>query len=92
VSERAYRPSNGSEGEMFREVWCWRCKKEQAHLSDPETNGCDILTRTLFVSVADSRYPKEWVYDPEKMLREGALTIGGKDGGARCTAFEEEKS
>jgi hypothetical protein len=38
----------------------------------------------------DPRYPKEWVYDPEKMLREGVLTIGGEDGGARCTAFEEE--
>ncbi len=83
VGERPYRPSNGEEGEMFREAWCFRCKREAGE------EECEILSRTFFLDVTHPNYPKEWVYDPEVMLRNGALTIG--PGGARCTAFDLEE-
>lgn len=52
-----YRPSNGTEGEMFCKDWCRRCRREQ--------NGrqCKILTATLIYSVDEPDYPKEWVID-----------------------------
>lgn len=55
-----YRPSNGTEGEIFQEQHCYRCRREQE-----ENNPCDILTRSLIFSVDDADYPVEWVYDRE---------------------------
>jgi hypothetical protein len=49
-----YRPSNGTEGEMFMSDWCFRCERDK-------DGDCDILARTLAFNVDDPRYPKEWV-------------------------------
>lgn len=65
-----YRPSNGTEGEMFMEQFCYRCRYDQ-----DENDPCDILTRSLWLGLADADYPTEWVYD-----REGRPT---------CTAFHD---
>ena len=46
-----YRPSNGTEGEIFMEGFCYRCTKE------PD---CEILSNTLALDIDDRDYPKEW--------------------------------
>ena len=67
-----YRPSNGTEGEMFRERWCEQCKRDAA-FRDGSGNGCEILTNSLIRDVDDPAYPPEWTYD---------------EGQPCCTAFE----
>lgn len=51
---KPYRPSNGSEGELFIEQNCDRCM--HAH-------GCDILRRSFSYGITDEKYPKEWTHD-----------------------------
>ena len=55
---KPYRPSNGTEGEMFHEQFCYRCRYDQ---DDDEP--CEIHTNALVCSLGDADYPKEWVYD-----------------------------
>lgn len=46
--EKPYRPSNGTEGEMFRARWCDHC----AHLGDPDEGtdgGNDSATTAWFI-------------------------------------------
>jgi hypothetical protein len=54
---KPYRPSNGTEGEIFMEKWCERC------MLDTEDNPCEILTCALCFDIDESDYPKEWRYD-----------------------------
>lgn len=70
----AYRPSNGTEGAMFEEIWCLRCKKDQ-DWQEHEKDSCPILLRALKCWSDDPDYPKEWAYQ--------------EDGAPCCTAFEE---
>lgn len=58
MSKRKYRPSNGTEGEMFMERFCYQCVHEEYG----ESELCDILTRTMIYDVEDDKYPDEWVY------------------------------
>ena len=54
-----YRPSNGTEGDMFEVLFCNKCKH------DTKDQACEILMRTMIFGVGDPEYPKEWVYDSE---------------------------
>ena len=55
---RRYRPSNSTEGELFREQFCYQCKRDTG---EPEP--CPILTATFILDVRDPDYPPEWVED-----------------------------
>jgi len=71
-----YRPSNGTEGEIFMERWCADCQKDAAHRADPDrAAGCPIFGSVLMYSRDDDLYPTELQY--------------GEDGQPRCTAFEK---
>ncbi len=52
---RPYRPSNGTEGDMFMAAWCERCA-----LADYDGDGCMIQFRTLMHGIGDPEYPAEW--------------------------------
>ena len=56
---RPYRPSNSTEGEIFREDWCARCHREA------DGRQCKILSATLIYDIGERGYPKEWVWDAE---------------------------
>lgn len=74
-----YRPSNGTEGDLFREDWCDRCKRDQAfQQSGGQEPGCPIVADSMAFSVDDAKYPKEW------RRRADATEWPG----AECTAFE----
>jgi|HubBroStandDraft_1064217.scaffolds.fasta_scaffold195405_3 hypothetical protein len=69
-----YRPSNGTEGEIFRCQFCNHCQRDEAFQADPENaDGCEILAATFRYAVTDPDYPKEWTHD-----------AGGRP---TCTAF-----
>lgn len=68
-----YRPSNGTEGEIFMHQFCSRCERDR-YASRP----CSIIGRTMALSVNEKGYPKEWIRD-----------AGQWPGNPRCTAFHE---
>ena len=59
-----YQPSNGTEGDMFREQWCEQCSKDNFN-EDTGEGGCLILANVLFHLVTDPDYPSEWQYNPQ---------------------------
>ena len=50
-----WRPSNGTEGEIFIDSWCGECKRDK-------NQNCPILAATFAHAVTDEAYPKEWQY------------------------------
>lgn len=73
-----YRPSNGTEGEIFMERWCFRCSRDAAFRNGKPEYGCQILAATFVFDLDDPEYPKEWVRQS---------TDDEWPGTARCTAF-----
>jgi len=73
---RPYRPSNGTEGDIFEARFCRRCSREDMR-PDEETGlprkSCSILGDVYFASIDDPEYPKAWTYDA--------------DGDPVCTSF-----
>jgi hypothetical protein len=54
-----YRPSNGSEGEMFMERWCYQC------VFDNEKAPCPIIAATMVFGIDEDDYPPDWSYDSD---------------------------
>lgn len=57
TGDRAYRPSNGSEGEMFFSRWCYRCTKDDYGAG----KYCPIIGLSMALGVDDEGYPGEWI-------------------------------
>ena len=74
-----FRPSNGTEGELFYRAWCYGCQRDKAMREGCDVAECDdnerceIIADTMCFDVDDPQYPSEWQY--------------GKDGQPCCTAF-----
>lgn len=54
-----YRPSNGTEGEIFQATYCDNC----VHDDPPTEKYCQILTDSLGFQEEDPRYPEEWTHN-----------------------------
>jgi hypothetical protein len=66
MSQKSYRPSNGTEGMWFCAKFCDRCiHGRYEHTGDVNDNPCEILTASFMCDINDPLYPKEWVYDSE---------------------------
>lgn len=76
---KKYRPSNGTEGMIFEDRFCDRCKREAKYRRTQDgADGCSIATAVFLYDIADEKYPTEWVvnlFDPVGVT-------------ARCTAFQ----
>jgi hypothetical protein len=48
-----FRPSNGTEGDLFMFAHCWQCAHE---------NNCEIIGKTMLYAVEDEEYPAQWQY------------------------------
>lgn len=76
-----YRPSNGTEGEVFFDAWCRQCARDRSMSEGESVDECDdnevcgIIARTFAHDIDDPEYPREWQYGP--------------DGQPRCTAYVE---
>lgn len=61
---RPYRPSNGTEGEIFESMWCDHCERDRAFREDmTKADGCPILADVQIMEVGDPEYPKQWRRD-----------------------------
>jgi len=69
-----YRPSNGTEGGIFEERFCDRCKLD-------ENQDCAIHTNALAFDEGNPGFPKEWVIPEDS---------DDWPGEAKCTAFVSE--
>jgi len=58
---KSYRPSNGTEGEIFQERFCYRCIHEDLENEDY----CEIVSLTMAYYTNHEKYPKEWVFDKD---------------------------
>jgi hypothetical protein len=59
VAGNKYRPSNGTDGDIFIERFCNHCRK------DAVCEGCEIQLRTMAFDIDEPEYPTEWVYDAD---------------------------
>lgn len=73
VAVRPYRPSNGTEGDLFEAKWCGTCARNKVA-------GCAIRPASVCCGVEDERYPEEWVEDANDQ------SPFGPSFSARCTA------
>lgn len=55
--DKKWRPSNGTEGELFFNCWCDDCERSGCRT-------CEIIGRTMFHEKDDPEYPIEWQYSP----------------------------
>jgi len=79
---KPYRPSNGTEGEIFDDEWCANCERDRLFREDPDRHdGCPIVAAALAYDVDDPEYPAEWVEVPT-IAPDGLMVNCGK-----CTAF-----
>jgi hypothetical protein len=73
---KKYRPSNGTEGEIFMCEFCYQCIHEKwSHTQNDDDKKCEIITLTMGLDVDDKDYPSEWTFDAE--------------GNPTCTKFQK---
>lgn len=71
-----YRPSNGSEGEFFKDKFCRRCQWFKWHnFGGMKYQTCPIELATTKYEEDSDKYPNQWTYD--------------EDGKPICTEFRE---
>lgn len=82
--EPGYRPSNGTEGDIFNSQWCHNCTVDHdGGWHDPDRqdgDSCPILMNAL---VGENSYPNE-MGPPEWQHRGGY----GRGSETRCTEFQ----
>ena len=70
-----YRPSNGTEGDIFTSYYCANCLNEEwMHTGNDNDKKCEILSNTMIFDIDLKEYPSEWQYT--------------KEGQPTCTAFK----
>ena len=55
LAGKKFRPSNGTEGEIFIDSWCGECARDK-------NQGCPIVAATFAFDVDEPEYPQEWQY------------------------------
>lgn len=55
-----FRPSNGTEGDIFMSRYCFQCAKFP-HDSSAK-NQCQIVLATFAYDIEDKEYPNQWRY------------------------------
>ncbi len=66
---KPFRPSNGTEGDIFCDNYCFQCIHERwAHFMDEdnEEDKCEIYSRMMLFDIKDPEYPAELIYMNKK--------------------------
>jgi hypothetical protein len=78
-----WRPSNGTEGELFQENYCAKCDKWDAE------DGCPIAAATFFLDEDDPAYPEEWQIGKDGQPTCTAFPISAEDDPRQINMFSE---
>ena len=73
LAGQPYRPSNGTEGEMFMSQFCYRCKHDN-YTDETPNSGCKLILLSMCNYTDEPNYPAAWTHDEE--------------GEPTCTEFE----
>lgn len=74
-----YRPSNGTEGEIFIGSWCFECERDKHQ-------DCPIVAATFRHDVHEPEYPQESQYGPDgQPLCTAFVHLGDPIPPPRCT-------
>jgi hypothetical protein len=57
LAEKPYRPANGTEGEMFKEWFCDKCRAQE------KEKLCEILSCSMMYEINEIEYPAEWTHN-----------------------------
>ncbi|MGJ8619594.1 MAG: hypothetical protein ACSHWN_04625 [Methylophilaceae bacterium] len=68
-----YRPSNGTEGDIFYAGWCARCINDNPQDFDL----CPILGNTMCYDLDDDEYPNEWVWEDSRPICTAFVAVDG---------------
>ena len=77
-----YRPSNGTEGDIFMQNWCCHCARDKVlseGLDFDECDGdqiCNIIANTMAFDIDDVAYPVEWVYKNKQPVCSAFIQAG----------------
>lgn len=55
-----YRPSNGTEGDIFVNEWCAFCAHNPTN--NEAENQCETLFKSFVYGIEEEEYPNEWRY------------------------------
>lgn len=61
----SYLPSNGTEGDLFRNAWCARCDRDKVENGSATVEEAD-RDHSLYCDILNTSYyaePPEWIYD-----------------------------
>lgn len=64
LAGQKWRPSNGTEGEIFSERWCAGCRRDAAFRAD-EGDSCPIICNAMAFDTGHPDYPAAWQYGPD---------------------------
>ncbi len=94
-----FRPSNGTEGELFITGWCGNCARDKScsegiNIDDcAEEELCEIIGKTMRFSLDDPEYPEEWQFKGGFPVCTAFISAGEKIPCPRCSRtidmFEE---
>lgn len=73
-----YRPSNGTEGEIFMTAWCGNCERDR-DWQEGNGDSCEIACNAVAYHIDDLEYPKEWRCDGPSGPRCTAWVAAGDD-------------
>lgn len=57
-----YRPSNGTEGEIFEENYCAKCRFYDAQEGVLTVCSKELQDRAMIFDIDSPKYPSEWTY------------------------------
>lgn len=78
---KLYRPSNGTEGDIFISQWCCNCARDKSFSEGVDVDLCSadeicqIINKTMAYDIDHEEYPREWQYNAK--------------GAPICTAFRQ---
>lgn len=72
MTTRPYRPSNGTEGDIFRARFCDRCTRDFGRT-------CTIYNAAFWGDIDEPGYPPEWVVDESNTTGESARCTAFND-------------
>jgi hypothetical protein len=81
-AQRPYRPSNGTEGDIFLANWCESCAS-----GSNEDDPCRVQMYAFNFNIDDDEYPSEWIYRngvPTCTVYQHELDADGEELTVRC--------
>lgn len=65
LAGKPFRPSSGTEGDVFQSLYCNRCAKDWISAPGSVANYCGLVADSMRFEVDDPQYPAAWVHNAD---------------------------